>query len=142
MLIKNGENKIIIWNDESTKETILLFPRELKANIQKKAAFMGNTFPVFIQEGLIEPVWSFMFLISSEEVNGQDCYKIIWSPDGATIWVNKENGIKVKSKNGYIIENGEKYDSITEWKNVKFNELTEEDMSRPNLMGYTVNENR
>ena len=36
------------------------------------------------------------------------------------------------------IVNDEKCDSVTEYKNWKFNELTEKEMERPNLAEYTV----
>ena len=144
ILIKNAENKVIVWSDNKTKEIIFLSPQELKATVQKdnKVGMIGNTMPINITKGGIQPEWSFMFFISSETVNGQDCYKIKLTMNETTIWVNKENGMIVKSINGYKIVDGKKHNSVTEWKNLKINELTDEDVAKPNLMGYevTINE--
>ena len=81
--------------------------------------------------------FEFMYFITSETVNGIDCYKVTWIIGGETAWYNKENGRVVKTA-----IKGQKEDYVTEYSNWKFNELTDEDMSRPNLMGYEVKTNQ
>lgn len=136
MLIKEGEETVIIWNDAETKETIFITPQELKARVQQNSG-IGLTANLVSQNLKDIEVWSFIFLISTEVVDGQECYKIRCA-DSMTLWVNKENGLIVKSINGKTVINGKEYDSISERKNIKMNELTDIDMSRPNLMGYNV----
>ena len=48
----------------------------------------------------------------------------------------------VKSINGKAVTNEEKVDSVSEFKDWKFNELTDIDITRPNLIGYEVTNNK
>ena len=58
------------------------------------------------------------------------------------MWVNKETGLRVKEYNGTVEKDGVKYDQIIEYKDYKFDELTDEDLARPNLIGYTIQDER
>ena len=58
------------------------------------------------------------------------------------MWVNKETGLRVKEYNGTVEKDGVKYDQIIEYKDYKFDELTDEDLARPNLIGYTIQDTR
>lgn len=58
------------------------------------------------------------------------------------MWVNKETGLRVKEYNGTVEKDGVKYDQIIEYKDYKFDELTDEDLARPNLTGYTIQDER
>ena len=71
--------------------------------------------------------FSFAYAITSENVNGVDCYKVCIGQEKA--WYSKENGMIIKYINGSLDED------YSDW---KFNELTDEDVARPNLLGFTI----
>lgn len=134
MLIRNSETgKVIIWSSKDTNETIFLNPRELTAIVDKKD--MGDfVFYNVLPRGLIlnsEGARGFdiMYFITSETIDGIDCYKVQLILGEETSWYNKKDGTMVKTVQG-------NYE--TKYADWKFNQLTDEDMSRPNLMGYEV----
>ncbi len=131
-------NRIILWSSLETKEAIFLNPKELTATVQSNVE--EDTLKVFHN---IKPLGilyyneqqtrglDFMYFITSETVNGIDCYKVQWMLGDETSWYNKESGVLVKQ---------ESYGYVTEYTDWKINQLTDEDMLRPNLMGYEINE--
>lgn len=138
VVLSSGDSrKIIVWYDEQTREFILLNPKDLVAIVEQDSnAIFGNRIATMFGEGMVKPGCAFMFLISSDQIDEKECYKINWS--GATTWINKQDGTIVKEINGKSVINGQEYDDITEWKEWKFNELTDEDLARPNLIGYEI----
>lgn len=139
MLVQNNNEgqKIIMWNDTNTKETIILNPQELKATIIKDSNIVPSSMPMplALDDEMLK--WSFAFLITSDEIDGQECYKINY---GETSWISKDNGTMLKTNNGKVVIDGKEYDNIVEYKNWQFNKLTDADLARPNLIGYTVTE--
>lgn len=137
MLVRDSNNeKIIIWSNKDTKQTIFLNPKELTATIDNNE--MANSSYELLPRGIIINSKQlrgaeFMYFITSEKVDGKDCYKILWITSGETCWYNKEDGTIVK-----LISNGQEI-KYTNW---EFNKLTDEDMSRPNLIGYEVKNNQ
>ena len=131
------DKKSLIWSNKDTNQTIILNYDEMKATITPDA----NVQDVFdddvcnkgigtlgkIQDQQSYKGFSFVYFITSEKMNGVDCYKICLGQEKA--WYNKENGMLVKYKNGSLDED------YSDW---KFNELTDEDVARPNLIGFTV----
>ena len=49
-----------------------------------------------------------MYFITSETINGRDCYKITWILSGETAWYDKENGTMLKRIGTYAREDLEK----------------------------------
>lgn len=137
ILVKDSNTgKVVIWSDKDRKETIYLNLRELTATVNHEEVIDSfyNLKPVGLVRNTEETRgFDFMYFITSETVNGRDCYKVNWIFGGETAWYDKENGIMLK-----MTTEGQKEDYVTEYSNWKFNELTDEDMSRPNLMGYEV----
>lgn len=137
ILVKDSNTgKVVIWSDKDRKETIYLNLRELTATVNHEEVIDSfyNLKPVGLVRNTEETRgFDFMYFITSETVNGRDCYKVSWIFGGETAWYDKENGIMLK-----MTTEGQKEDYVTEYSNWKFNELTDEDMSRPNLMGYEV----
>lgn len=134
MIRKNSDSeKVIIWSSKDTKEIIFLNPKELTATVDKENMGESGIYQL-LPRGLVlnsenTRGFDFMYFITSETVNGVDCYKVQWLFGEETAWYNKEDGTMVKyNENGYETE-------YTDW---KINQLTDEDMSRPNLMGYEV----
>lgn len=140
MIVKDSDTgKVVIWSNKDRKETIYLNLRELTATVNDEEVIDSfyNLKPVgLIRNAEESRGFDFMYFITSETVNGRDCYKVSWIFGGETAWYDKENGTMLK-----MTTDGQEEDYVTEYSNWKFNELTDEDMSRPNLMGYEVTTN-
>lgn len=134
MLVRNADSgKVVIWSDKDRKETIFLNMRELTATVKNEEAmdsFYGPMTQGMIFNSDVLHRYDYQYWITSDTVNGRDCYKITWVSLGQTAWYDKEDGTLVK-----IMDKGQ-YE--TEYTDRKYNELTDEDMSRPNLMGFNV----
>lgn len=137
VLHPKNQDAIIYWHDEETKETIILNPKKLTATIQQGAeGFLASTMPIVTPFTEEELKIACTFLISSEQVEEKKCYKINYG--GAKTWIVKKDGLVAKCLNGKVTIDGKDYDTITDYKDWKENQLTDEDMARPNLIGYTV----
>lgn len=137
-VIDGGENKkMIIWKDEQTKEEILIIPHALQAIISENEFKDSGIIPGFINDYIMS--FTLGSFITSDILDGKECYKINWS--GAKTYIDKSNGTVLRSENGKVISEGREYDSITIYRDWKFEELTDEDLSRPNLTGYEVKYN-
>jgi len=130
------EEESIIWGDEKTKELIIMSPKTLKANVTNANHILRANLPRVQAEEEFATKLCFIYFITSDEVNGKECYKLLWGE--AATWVEKATGLIVKEMNGKRIIEGKEYDNISEWKEYKFDKLTEQDVSRPNLLGYEV----
>ena len=137
LVTKIDNANIITWSDEETKETITVWPNTLKANIREDKIVTRNHIPVLVNEYNIFSL-SLISHISSDSINGEECYVIKW--DRAITYISKENGTILKDINGKQIIEGKEYDNIIEYKNWKFNELTDEEMSKPDLTEYEVSD--
>lgn len=134
MLVRNADSgKVVIWSDKDRKETIFLNMKELTATVKPEEvmdSFYGPMTQGMIFNSDISNRYDYQYWITSDTVNGKDCYKITWISLGQTAWYDKENGALMK-----ITDKGQEG---TEYTDRKYNELTDEDMSRPNLMGFNV----
>ena len=136
---KNKE-KIVreIWADEVSKEKIEIFPDSNIAHTGKIEE--KETQPIDSVSSLVSDNWkkkkknSFSYTITTEEVNGKECYKLQPSRGvvSNTYYFDKETGKLARC----II--GENSIDFTEW---KLNEVTEEMVARPLLEKYEVKEN-
>lgn len=135
-----GSRKHIVWNNLDTREAIFINPQDLTATIQKNVSEdTQESFHKLMPSGIIISSESshaidFLYWITSEKVNGRDCYKITWISGDETAWYNKEDGTLVK-----LVTMEGKY--VVEYSDWKFNQVTDDDITRPNLMGYTVDSN-
>lgn len=138
VLVNKADDSIgIVWSDKNSKEEIFLSPKDLKAIISTgEVSFIHDVSMFTFGKDSSAREIAFLYCITTEKVNNQECYKIKWTD--TTIWINKENGIPVKLVNSNLVIDNEKIDSVTEWKNWKTNQLTDEDVSRPNLTGYDI----
>lgn len=141
MIVRDSDaGKVVIWSNKEKKETIYLNLNNLTATVNNEEVIDSfyNLKPIGLIHNLEElRGFDFMYFITSETINGRDCYKITWILSGETAWYDKENGTMLK-----IVNDGQKEDYATEYSNWKFNQLTDEDMSRPNLMGYETMTNQ
>lgn len=132
MLVTNSG---IRWQDEKTKEMIVMSPTELKAIVtSSETKLLGM--PTFPNENNNFLRLSFMYLITNDIVEGQECYKIRYMDE--VRWVSKENGTILKDMYGKTVVNGEEYENVKYFKDWKFDQLTDNDLLRPNLIGYDV----
>lgn len=138
MVIDNGENKITVWYDEQTKENIFLNETTKEATVTTSEFMLGNEL-LYFQDEENKIYYAMTSFIINNNIDEQECYKIINLNDVS--YINKEDGTVLKGVYKGAIVNDEKCDSITEYKDWKFNELTDEEMERPNLEGYEVTEN-
>lgn len=138
-VVQNNENNIIIWRNSNTKEMISLTPNTLKAGVEKYEGDDPNTIPYLLDEYASKELKLFS-IITSEKVNGEECYKV--SSLGQKLWFSKSTGMIVKEMNGTVVKDGKEMGYVSEFKDWKFNQLTDIDVTRPNLIGYEVTNNQ
>lgn len=135
MVLNNGKDDITVWYNEETKECIFLNEGTKEATVTTSEFMIGDELLYFYDEDN-KMYYALISLIVNSNINGNDCYKIIQS--NYNTYINKEQGTVQKEVYKGAIVNDEKCDTITEYKDWKFDELTDEDMARPDLTGYTV----
>ena len=145
MTVVKNDTPTITWHDEDTKESIILSTNTFQGIISDTTVGVTFEIPRIIHNEEENTKGYRLFcsalsIILPETVNGEKCYYINLS--GYQMWVNKETGLRVKEYNGTVEKDGVKYDQIIEYKDYKFDELTDEDLARPNLIGYTMKDER
>lgn len=135
---KNGDKSAIMWVNYNTNEMITIIPSMLKATVQKYDGYDTTSVPYLLDESMSK-VLKLSSIITSDTVNGEKCYKV--SSLGLKLWFSKSTGMIVKAINGKVVINEKELDAISEFKDWKFNELTDVDITRPNLIGYEVTNN-
>lgn len=135
MKFNNGENDVTVWYDERTKENIFLDEKEKQANITSSEFMLGNELPYFRDEANII-YYSMTFFIINSNLNGKECYEI--HDSNSISYVDKESGVLLKEVQKNVKIDDKKCESITEYDNWSFEELSEEEMDNPDLSGYTI----
>ena len=134
-----GDN--IIWYDADTDEQISMKPKELTATVAKNSeTAIQATLPIqVISNDFVNKLGQAMFsFITYDMVGNEKCYEI-QSIIGATTtipYVSVEDGTLLKLITGKI-KNSNDY-QVAEYTDWKLNEITDEDVTRPNLTGYEV----
>lgn len=127
-VIENNDKVLFInWYDSDTNEKISICPSESTVTIGKSNNNSSLYIPTAFSENnsienLLCATTSF---ISYDKINGEKCYVI--NTFGLKDYISVEDGTLLKNINGF------------EYKDYKFNELTDELMKKPNFTGYTVN---
>lgn len=138
-VIQNNDRSAIMWSDSNTKEMIAMVPNTLKATIEKYDGYDLASIPYLLDEAMSR-ILKFSSIITSDTVNGEECYKV--SSLGQKLWFSKSTGMIVKEMNGTVVKDGEEMSYVSEFKDWKFNQLTDIDVTRPNLIGYEVTNNQ
>lgn len=138
-VIQNNDKSAIIWNNSNTKETITIIPNLLKATVQKYDSDDSTSIPYLLDASMSRAL-KLSSIITSDTVNGEECYKV--SSLGQKLWFSKSTGMIVKEMNGTVVKDGKEMGYVSEFKNWKFNQLTDIDVTRPNLIGYEVTNNQ
>lgn len=136
-----NETPFIKWSDLNTKESILLNAAELEALVNKPDSSITRPhMPTLIaaesDSTLLRLGLSFISFISSDEIDNQKCYVVHLGK--STFYVNKENGALLKTVNDVISTDNSGSYNLIEYKNWTFNDLTDENVAKPNLTGFTV----
>ena len=132
-VIQNNDRSAIMWSDSNTKEMIAMVPNTLKATIEKYDGYDLASIPYLLDEAMSR-ILKFSSIITSDTVNGEECYKV--SSLGQKLWFSKSTGMIVKEMNGTVVKDGKEMSYVSEFKDWKFNQLTDIDVTRPNLIGY------
>lgn len=138
-VIQNNDRSAIMWSDSNTKEMIAMVPNTLKATIAKYDGYDLASIPYLLDEDMSR-ILKFSSIITSDTVNGEECYKV--SSLGQKLWFSKSTGMIVKEMNGTVVKDGKEMSYVSEFKDWKFNQLTDIDVTRPNLIGYEVTNNQ
>ena len=138
-IVKNKDNSLLFWYNQGTNEQIILTPKTLKASVNKNSSKgFENQIPYLIDKES-KNIMKIFSIITSDNVNGEECHKI--NTSGLITWYSKKSGMILKAQNGKAVVDEKEYDCISEFKDWKFDELTDIDVTRPNLMGYEVTNN-
>ena len=138
-VIQNNDKSAIIWNNSNTKEMITIIPNLLKATVQKYDSDDSTSIPYLLDASRSRAL-KLSSIITSDTVNGEECYKV--SSLGRKLWFSKSTGMIVKEMNGTVVKDGKEMGYVSEFKDWKFNQLTDIDVTRPNLIGYEITNNQ
>lgn len=138
-VIQNNDKSAIIWNNSNTKEMITIVPNLLKATVQKYDSDDSTSIPYLLDASMSRAL-KLSSIITSDTVNGEECYKV--SSLGRKLWFSKSTGMIVKEMNGTVVKDGKEMGYVSEFKDWKFNQLTDIDVTRPNLIGYEITNNQ
>lgn len=138
-VIQNNDKSAIIWNNSNTKEMITIIPNLLKATVQKYDSDDSTSIP-YLLDASMSSALKLSSIITSDTVNGEECYKV--SSLGRKLWFSKSTGMIVKEMNGTVVKDGKEMGYVSEFKDWKFNQLTDIDVTRPNLIGYEITNNQ
>ena len=136
--VKNNSIYLINWNDFSNNEFLDIFVKDnVVVNRNKKPE--THNLPLFVvQEDnsftnkLLKSMSTF---ITTEKFEESDCYVI--SQSMQKIWIEKETGLILKIEQKTKINDEEKIVTII-YSNWKFDELTNEDIKKPNTDNYFI----
>mgnify|MGYP005760906743 FL=1 len=123
------EKSFIIWRNKNENQGILVYPKQQEAieTTFEQSDFGVGNFPIQLAfAGDTIKLLAFSSIISSEEVNGKDCY-VIQISQNSKKWVDKETGLVLKEEiNGMT----------TEIVDVQIDTVKE--IYKPDLTGYEV----
>ncbi len=138
LTIHSDEANYEMWYNSQTKELISISLDAKFATVstvEDTNSFIITSIPLIASDD--DAQWNLTFSagIDSVKMNEVDCYKL--QVDETTQYYAKESGLLIRSESSSIID-GVKYDSIINFKNWQINSLTDDDLNRPDLSGYTI----
>ena len=138
-IIFNHENEnIIIWKNTKTNEALIINVNEKKVAMPKAENVVGfdNMFNYYIEDTSYLKQIACTSLIYTAKLDGKECYVI---NQFNKTWLEMETGLCVRLNNGYSEnEDGTKKAEIIQFSNWKIDSITDEDVAKPNLIGYTI----
>ena len=142
------------YNGESVNSYGEVETMENEEDIKRKSVTLNDKdnilepqFPNYINirhplNFIAKPLFS---IITSENCNGKECYKIAFyafgDRDGTIYYIEKETGLLLRSigESIYAGSDGELHDMVTDFQ-YKFNVVTEEDFAEPDISEYEIQE--
>lgn len=124
--VVENEFKTTIWYDENTKERIMQLNDE-KPVIETLEFILGNDIP-FLKDKSQAIKLYMTAVITSENINDKDCYKI--KIHGKTWYIYKEDGMMARETEGYTIIDNTRHDRFVNYKDWKFYQLKNDDVEK------------
>ena len=147
IVMKNeGDNTTIFWADSETHEQIMLKPEELTAT--KGFLNTNVSIPMIVSSMELNNFASKLLssmtsIISTDKINNEETYCIrlnyLVRFDGNKSWVSKENGMIIRQTDGFSEVDGKLYTNLIEFTDYTFDNVTDDNVAKPNLDGYAVN---
>ncbi len=126
---------ISFWDDKSTNEVIII-TADNKAIINRSGSPMHFAVPTLTIDEDFRAISALTFFISYDEIDGEKCYVVNWG--NAKDYISMENGITLKQINGQVSQNNKKHNIVKVYKNVKIDEVKDNDVERPDLSNYEI----
>lgn len=128
-----------LWNDMKSKESITLLP-DKKTAIKSSNELISVKIPSIEYalgslEDLNLPLFCMSTIIKCENVGDIEC--IVLSDSDDTYYIDKNTGFLVKNEK-YEEANNSTY--TVEYSDIEIGTVSDEDIAKPDLSGYTVNE--
>ena len=134
-VVEQNGSTMVTWVNGNTHETVNYFPKTMKANIISNGMLNVSVVTLSNSNTFITALIS---SISKDTINGEECYVVKNSTE--TVYISKEDGRMLKRIGGKTVQNGTETEITVEYKDWKFDKLTDDDMARPDLTGYDVTE--
>lgn len=138
IIIKNEKSEVVMWKNSDTNEGLMIFPNDKKVAREDASEMLDFNLVSFYnddQEYLNAVCLS--SYINTSKLNGKECYVIKHFDDET--WIDKETGIVIKIKGGTIVKaDGTELTTSVEYTDWKINSVTDEEVARPDLVGYTI----
>ena len=135
---KVNENRIIKWRNINTNEGIIISPNSKVAYNVKADEILGFNIPLLVHSINEIGEYKTYATLSSIIYTDKNCYVIMMGCNNKT-WVNKETGEVLKRQDGIIkSENNKANPAMIYYNNWKINELTEEDMAKPDISSFEI----
>lgn len=135
---KVNENRIIKWRNINTNEGIIISPNSKVAYNVKADEIVGFNIPLLVHSINEIGEYKIYATLSSIIYTDKNCYVIMMGCNNKT-WVNKETGEVLKRQDGIIkSENNKANPAMIYYNNWKINELTEEDMAKPDISSFEI----
>lgn len=138
--IEKMGDTIIKWIDEETEEQIIINPIYLSADVYNEVNSEPVSLPIMFAEGSIMDKLSasLQYYISYDEINNQKCYvlKPLTGITSVLYYISVEDGTLVRVSTGHV--EGQEDIKIIDYIEYSFDQLDDEDFSKPDLTGYEV----
>ena len=125
----DGKESILRIDSDGNKVAIISEPTQM--NGAKIISAFGEGMTAW-QNFLL----SFTTMITEEECNGKDCYKVILN--GMKVWIDKETYLTVRVSNGYAVSSDGTKTPLVNNYSYEFGTVTDKKVSKPDLTGYKI----
>lgn len=138
--INTNGHKIIKWRNTNTNEGMVVSPDTKIATNVKAEQLIGFNIPLLVHSINDIAEYKKYAILSSIIYTDKNCYVIVTDFYGRNkTWVDKETGIVVKRQSGTIkTEDNESIPMLTYYNNWRVNELSEEEVSKPDTSGFDI----